>query len=111
GIRRQGSGHRNQESGIRNPVDRVSSLSPDSCLLTPFLVPLLIGSEGTLAVVSEAELNLLPRPKHRGLLVPQFESLAAALDAVAACMELGPSAVELMDRMLIDLARQQRSLK
>jgi FAD/FMN-containing dehydrogenase/Fe-S oxidoreductase len=75
------------------------------------LVPLIVGSEGTLAVVAEAELNLVPRPKHRGLLVPQFNSLAAALDALAVCLELGPSAVELMDKMLIDLARQQRSLK
>ena len=75
------------------------------------LVPLLVGSEGTLAVVAEAELALVPRPKHRGLLVPQFDSLGAALDALAACLELGPSAVELMDQMLIDLARQQRSLK
>jgi Fe-S oxidoreductase len=62
-------------------------------------------------VVAEAELALVPRPKHRGLLVPQFASLGAALDALAACLELGPSAVELMDRMLIDLARNQRSLK
>ncbi|QJW97171.1 FAD-binding and (Fe-S)-binding domain-containing protein [Frigoriglobus tundricola] len=75
------------------------------------LVPLLVGSEGTLAVVAEAELALVPRPKHRGLLVPQFASLGAALDALRACLELGPSAVELMDRMLIDLARTQRSLK
>jgi FAD/FMN-containing dehydrogenase/Fe-S oxidoreductase len=75
------------------------------------LVPLLIGSEGTLAVVAEAELALVPRPKHRGLLVPQFASLGHALDALQACLELGPSAVELMDRMLIDLARNQRSLK
>ncbi len=75
------------------------------------LVPLLVGSEGTLAVIAEAELDLVPRPKHRGLLVPQFDSLDAALDALAVCLELGPSAVELMDKMLIDLARTQRSLK
>ncbi|HUR55166.1 MAG TPA: FAD-linked oxidase C-terminal domain-containing protein, partial [Gemmataceae bacterium] len=75
------------------------------------LVPLLAGSEGTLAVLAEAELSLVSRPKHRGLLVPQFETLSAALDTLAACLELGPSAVELMDRMLIDLAREQRSLK
>ena len=36
---------------------------------------LLVGSEGTLAVVTEAELGLVPRPKGRGLLVPQFSSL------------------------------------
>ncbi|MFO0823465.1 MAG: FAD-linked oxidase C-terminal domain-containing protein [Gemmataceae bacterium] len=77
----------------------------------PSLMPLLVGSEGTLAVVAEAELDLVARPKHRGLLVPQFDSLGAALDALAMCLELGPSAVELMDRMLIELARQQRSLK
>ena len=75
------------------------------------LVPLLVGSEGTLAVVAEAELSLVPKPKHRGLLVPQFATLRAALDALQACLELQPSAVELMDRMLIDLARNQRSLK
>ena len=44
--------------------------------LAESLVPLLVGSEGTLAVVAEAELALVPRPKHRGLLVPQFDSLA-----------------------------------
>ena len=75
------------------------------------LVPLLVGSEGTLVVTAEAELALVPRPKHRGLLVPQFDSLGAALDALETCLEFNPSAVELMDKMLIDLARQQRTLK
>ncbi len=75
------------------------------------LAPLLIGSEGTLAVVAEAELNLVPRPKARGLLAPHFDSLAAALDALAVCLEFNPSAVELMDSMLIELAMTQRSFK
>jgi FAD/FMN-containing dehydrogenase/Fe-S oxidoreductase len=85
--------------------DRTGSNPPRS------LVPLLVGSEGTLAVVAEAELGLVARPKYRGLLVPQFESLGAALDALALCFEYWPSAVELMDKMLIDLAREQRSLR
>jgi FAD/FMN-containing dehydrogenase/Fe-S oxidoreductase len=75
------------------------------------LVPLLVGSEGTLCFASEIELNLVPRPKHRGILVPHFESLACALDALGACLEFAPSAVELMDTMLIALARQQRSFR
>jgi FAD/FMN-containing dehydrogenase/Fe-S oxidoreductase len=75
------------------------------------LKDLVVGSEGTLAVVTEAELNLLPRPRHRGLLVPQFATLRAAMDALAACLEFGPSAVELMDKMLLDLARGNLSLK
>jgi FAD/FMN-containing dehydrogenase/Fe-S oxidoreductase len=83
----------------------------DTSLLPRSLVPLLVGSEGTLAVIAEAEVTLSPRPLHRGLLVPQFDTLAAALDALAVCLEFKPSAVELMDKMLIDLAREQRGLK
>jgi FAD/FMN-containing dehydrogenase/Fe-S oxidoreductase len=77
----------------------------------PSLIPMLVGSEGTLAVVAEAELNLVPKPKCRGLLVPHFDSLASALNALEACLEFKPSAVELMDTMLIELARRQLSLK
>jgi FAD/FMN-containing dehydrogenase/Fe-S oxidoreductase len=88
------------------------SLTPQATLRAPHsLVPLLVGSEGTLAVVTEAELFLVPRPQHRGLLVPHFDSLRSALDALAVCLSFGPSAVELMDTMLIELARNQRSLK
>jgi FAD/FMN-containing dehydrogenase/Fe-S oxidoreductase len=75
------------------------------------MAQLLTGSEGTLAIVTEAELGLLPRPTVRGLLVPHFASLQAAMDALATCLELGPSAVELLDQMLLDLARTNLSLK
>src|SRR5207248_7882950 len=72
---------------------------------------LVVGSEGTLAVVTEAELAVVSRPKAVGLLVPHFATLGAAMDALAACMEFQPSAVELMDQMLLDLARENLSLK
>jgi FAD/FMN-containing dehydrogenase/Fe-S oxidoreductase len=72
---------------------------------------LLVGSEGTLAVVTEAELNLVPLPQVRGLLVPQFASLAAAMDALAPCLELGPSAVELLDHFLLELAADNLVLR
>ena len=72
---------------------------------------LLVGSEGTLGVILEAELNLVPKPKVVGLLIPQFASLAAAMDAIAICLEMQPSAVELMDKMLIALARNNLSLR
>lgn len=72
---------------------------------------LVTGSEGTLAVIAEAELNLVPRPKARGLVVPHFTSLAAALDALAACLEAGPSAVELIDSLLIELAAKNLALR
>jgi FAD/FMN-containing dehydrogenase/Fe-S oxidoreductase len=72
---------------------------------------LVIGSEGTLALVTEANLALVPRPSERGLLVPHFATLGAAMDALATCLEFGPSAVELLDGLLLDLARGNLSLK
>src|SRR5262249_32590115 len=72
---------------------------------------LLVGSEGTLAFTTEAELNLLPRPKARGLLVPHFSSLVAAMDSLAVCLEAGPSAVELVEKMMLDLAYGNLSLR
>src|SRR5204863_4084503 len=72
---------------------------------------LLVGSEGTLGVILDAELNLVPKPKVVGLLIPQFSSLAAAIDALALCLELKPSAVELMDHLLIELARNKLSMR
>lgn len=72
---------------------------------------LIVGSEGTLAIVTEAELGLVPRLKARGLVVPQFSSLGAAMDALAACLEMQPSAVELMDHLLLELTAQNLSLR
>ncbi len=88
------------------PAVRPSAPAP-----RPGLHELLVGSEGTLAVLTEAELNVVPRPKARGLLVPQFATLAAAMDAVAACLELKPSAVELLDHHLLTLCAGNLSLR
>ncbi len=72
---------------------------------------LVVGGEGTLAFVAEAELGLIPQPKARGLLVPHFNSLAAALDSLAECLAAKPSAVELMDAMLIELTANNLALR
>ena len=58
-----------------------------------------------------AELNLLPRPKARGLLVPQFTSLAAAMNVLAVCLAFKPSAVELLDHMLLELTAGNLALR
>jgi FAD/FMN-containing dehydrogenase/Fe-S oxidoreductase len=92
-----------------DPVTRAAGLK--SYPASSGLHQLIVGSEGTLGVVLEAELNLTPKPKVVGILIPQFASLAAAIDAVAICLELQPSAVELMDHMLIELARKNLSLR
>jgi len=69
------------------------------------LAPLLCGSEGTLAMTLGAELVLRPSPRARGLAVIAFDSLDGAIDAVVPLVETGPSAVEMLDDMVLSLAR------
>ncbi len=66
---------------------------------------LLVGSEGTLAWTRDVTLKLAPPPRHRALGVVNFPTLYKAMDAARHIVELGPSAVELVDRTMIDLAR------
>ncbi len=66
---------------------------------------LLAGSEGTLGVITSATLNLVPQPKNTFLYLVHFPDLKGALESVPAILETNPSAVELIDRMLIQLAK------
>lgn len=72
---------------------------------------LIVGSEGTLAVILEAKLRLVPRPKATGVALLEFADLFDALDAVVPCLETQPVAVELMDDLLIDLTRRSIRFK
>src|SRR5690349_1149781 len=66
---------------------------------------LLVGSEGTLAFFNEIELERRPIPAHRVLGICHFPSFYGAMAATRRIVELGPSAVELVDRTMIDLSR------
>ncbi|MEW6566998.1 MAG: FAD-linked oxidase C-terminal domain-containing protein [Chloroflexota bacterium] len=66
---------------------------------------LLCGSEGTLAILRQATLNLVPKPATTVLCVLTFDSIDAACDATPAILESHPAAVELVPRALIDRAR------
>jgi glycolate oxidase len=67
------------------------------------LTHLIVGSQGTLALITEATLRLRPAPPPRATLLAFFPSLAAAGDAVAgiAAAGLSPVTLELMDRFTI----------
>jgi glycolate oxidase len=67
------------------------------------LTRLLTGSEGTLAVITEATLALLPRPAEVGTGIAYFESLADASRAVAAIISAGivPATLEFLDQKCI----------
>jgi Fe-S oxidoreductase/FAD/FMN-containing dehydrogenase len=67
------------------------------------LAHLLIGAEGTLAYTRTLTLALAPKPRHRVLAVVNFPSFRASMQAPEHLVKLGPSAVELIDRIMIDL--------
>lgn len=73
------------------------------------LARLLCGSEGTLAITLSADLVLHPLPQAKGLLLLGFNDLDAAIAAVEPLLETGPSAIELVDDVIIDLALANRT--
>ena len=72
------------------------------------LTQLIIGSEGTLAVITKIILRLLPVPRHRLTLLIPFDSLEASARTVPAVMKAGiiPSAIELIARDAIQIAEK-----
>jgi Fe-S oxidoreductase len=70
------------------------------------LAHLLVGSEGTLGVVIEAKLRLVELPKARAVLVVQFADLLDALAATPCILEHRPSAVEVIDRYVLDSTKR-----
>jgi len=69
------------------------------------LAPLLAGSEGTLAVMRSAKINLVQKPRHTILGVLAYNSIADACDDVPRLLDLKPSAIELIPQMIIRLSR------
>ena len=75
------------------------------------LAHLLVGSEGTLAYFKSLQLKLSPLPQHKVLGVVNFASFYKAMDSAQHIVKLGPTAVELVDRTMIDLARSNPSFQ
>lgn len=74
------------------------------------LLHLLIGSEGTLGIVSRITARLLVKPKIRVDLLVPFPSYRRAVEAVAEILQrrLTPTAIEFMDRQCLEISRQVR---
>jgi len=69
------------------------------------LAHLLVGSEGTLAYSRAVHLKLAPLPRHKTLGVVHFPTFYQAMEMTQHIVALGPVAVELVDRTMIDLSR------
>jgi glycolate oxidase len=73
---------------------------------------LIVGSEGTLAIVVEATLRFVPIPKFRCLGVANFNKLDQAGDAISEIMASGcsPSMLELLDKVAITAVNKSMDL-
>ncbi len=78
----------------------VNSKSPH-----PNLAHLLVGSEGTLAFSNQIQLDLQPIPNQKVLGICHFPTFHGAMSSAQHIVKLGPAAVELVDRTMINLAR------
>lgn len=70
------------------------------------LLPLLIGSEGTLAMITEVTLRTVPIPRHRGLVLLFYSRLTDAARVSAQLRQLPIRACDMVDRRLLSLARE-----
>ena len=62
------------------------------------LMHLFVGSEGTLGIVTEITLNIVPRPKSPATLIATFPSIKQAAAAAAELLRLRPSMLEIIDQ-------------
>ena len=69
------------------------------------LSQMLVGSEGTLGVITEAKINLVPTPRATAIAIAHFDSLGEACDATPTILEHSPAAVELVGEMLLERTR------
>jgi FAD/FMN-containing dehydrogenase/Fe-S oxidoreductase len=75
------------------------------------LIPILCASEGTLAGIFSAQLNIVPVPEERGVGLIFFASVAEAMQATEELLDLQPAAIEHVDAPLFDQTRGQRDFQ
>ena len=71
------------------------------------LPALLVGSEGTLGIVTSATLRLVERPTHTRLVALGYTSMADAADDMAAVLAHHPTACEGLDDRIVDVVRRR----
>ena len=90
--------------GAWAPGDQVSSIGPR---FDP--MRLIVGSEGTLGIVTEVTMRLVPRPQATAVALLYFASWEDATEAVLEARRLGASAIEAMDHTFLAFVRADRA--
>jgi FAD/FMN-containing dehydrogenase/Fe-S oxidoreductase len=65
---------------------------------------ILCGGEGSLALITEAKLNVLPIPKHAALVNIKYDSFESSMRDAQALMQWGPTSIETVDSKVLNLA-------
>ena len=79
---------------------------PDAPGGTVNLAKLLCGSEGTLAVVTEATVSLEPIPETKSMVLLAYDSVLDAMADVSPIVDHDPAALEVIDDVMLELARE-----
>ena len=98
---------RNNSGYALDVIARSQPFEPDGAKFN--LAPLICGSEGTLVFITSIEVKLSPIPKKQQVVCAHYNSLEQALQSVAAICKLAPSAVELLDRHILDASQKHAS--
>ena len=98
-------------AGYNLDIFRPRSVRPYTADGSVNLAHLLVGAEGTLALYKRLTLNLSALPRHKVLGVVNFSRFHSAMDSAQHIVKLGPSAVELVDRTMIELSRTNSAFR
>lgn len=76
------------------------------------LTRLIVGSEGTLAVITSITVRLIPKPAFRRTMIAFFQDLTAAVKTVSIIIrdKIVPSALEFLDRQCIECVREEMGI-
>jgi FAD/FMN-containing dehydrogenase/Fe-S oxidoreductase len=70
------------------------------------MLPIVAGSEGTLAITKTATLNIAKRPAHKALIVVTYSDFTSALEHVSELLTGNPAAIETLDDRILTAAQQ-----
>ncbi len=105
------SGYPKVEVSRRNtgyPLDDVADSWLHGATRNPSLARFLCGTEGTIALTAAATLKLEPIKSHAILVAAHYETLDEALEATVEIVRSEPASIELMDRRVLELSRNNR---